>query len=333
VIGEVTRRRWRTRFAPAPTGFLHLGHVANAIHVWGIARAFGGEVLLRIEDHDRGRCRPEFERALLDDLDWLGFAPDIHDTASFRTGTPHVARQSDNGARYARALATLADVHQVYPCRCSRKEIAAASMRNGAVLPASAEFEELHYPGTCRTAQRPADDTAARRVWMPDVIESFVDLRHGPLEQRPALQCGDLLLRDRHDNWTYHCAVVTDDLAHGVDVIVRGDDLLESTGRQRWLRRALGGDTEPVTYHHALVRDPGGRKLSKSARDTPLSAWREGATDPALLIGHVAQRVGLQRDSRPCAAADVARWFAHDTWLGAAIAAARASRTDRANAE
>ena len=115
---------WRTRFAPAPTGYLHLGHVVNAIHVWGIARAFGGDVLLRIEDHDRTRCRAEYEDALLDDLDWLGFVPDIGSTDSFRaarhgTPHPHPQRQSDNENRYAAALAALSARDLTYVCTCT----------------------------------------------------------------------------------------------------------------------------------------------------------------------------------------------------------------------
>ena len=99
--------QWRTRFAPAPTGYLHLGHVVNALHVWGVARAHGGQVLLRIEDHDHTRCRPEFERALLDDLDWLGFTPDIGATDEFRAGDTF-RRQSNNRVRYTAALNSLA---------------------------------------------------------------------------------------------------------------------------------------------------------------------------------------------------------------------------------
>ena len=119
-----------TRFAPAPTGFLHLGHVASALAVWGVARAFGGRVLLRIEDHDRTRSRPEFERAILEDLEWLGFAP----------AEPPI-RQSDREARYRQVLGDLESMSLVYACRCSRKSIEATS----GSFPG-----ELRYPGTCR---------------------------------------------------------------------------------------------------------------------------------------------------------------------------------------
>ena len=109
-----------TRFAPAPTGYLHLGHVANALHVWAEARAHGGPVLLRIEDHDRERCRPEYETALLEDLDWLGFVPDIYPTDAFRVGRCE-SRQSDRGAIYDAMAARLREQGLVYACRCTRR--------------------------------------------------------------------------------------------------------------------------------------------------------------------------------------------------------------------
>ena len=111
-----------TRFAPAPTGYLHLGHVVNALYVWGTARAVGGRVLLRVEDHDRQRCRPGYETALLDDLDWLGLQPDVFPTDAFRTG-PCESRQSDRHAHYQRAAQTLIAHGLVYGCHCTRREI------------------------------------------------------------------------------------------------------------------------------------------------------------------------------------------------------------------
>src|SRR6266536_3395662 len=111
-----------TRFAPSPTGYLHLGHVANAIFVWGIARSLGGRVLLRLEDHDRGRCRPQYEAALLDDLVWLGLEPDLGSGDKLRAGTS-IWRQSDCGEIYASAVSRLATEASVFVCDCSRKDI------------------------------------------------------------------------------------------------------------------------------------------------------------------------------------------------------------------
>ena len=121
----------RTRFAPAPTGWLHLGHVANALVVWGVARASGGTVVLRVEDHDRQRCRPEFESGLVDDLEALGFEPDEPSTAELRTGAPSDHRQSDNGPVYTAAAAGLAERGLVYACDCSRTTFASWAAEHG----------------------------------------------------------------------------------------------------------------------------------------------------------------------------------------------------------
>ena len=197
---------WRTRFAPAPTGYLHLGHIVNAIHVWGIARAFGGEVLLRIEDHDRTRCRREYEDALLDDLDWLGFVPDIGRTDSFRAarhGQPHPQRQSDHEDRYAAALAALSARGLTYACTCTRRDIARHVPH--------AMGEEPRYPGTCRDAGHAEGQSLARRVRMADGVVPFDDRRLGPMRQSPAAQCGDLLGRERPLQWWHHPLLVHPD--------------------------------------------------------------------------------------------------------------------------
>jgi glutamyl-tRNA synthetase/glutamyl-Q tRNA(Asp) synthetase len=277
---------WRTRFAPAPTGYLHLGHLVNALHVWGIARAFGGAVVLRIEDHDRTRCRPEYEQALLDDLEWLGFAPDVYDLSSFRDDdVAHPARQSNQDARYRAALDGLERRGLVYPCRCTRRDIAQ-------VVP-HRPGEEPRYPGTCRHAGVPAEDSFARRVWLDNAPFSFVDLRLGALTQTPQQQCGDLLARDRHAQWTYQFAVVVDDITHDIDVVIRGEDLLASTGRQLQLASLLGR-TRPLRFlHHTLLVHPDGSKLSKATHDTSLREMRAAGLHADELLGEAARRAGL----------------------------------------
>jgi glutamyl-tRNA synthetase/glutamyl-Q tRNA(Asp) synthetase len=283
---------WRTRFAPAPTGYLHLGHLVNAMHVWGIARAHRGAVLLRIEDHDRTRCRPEYEAALLDDLDWLGLVPDVYGTASFREDyTTHPARQSNQNARYAEALAPLANAGLIYACRCTRRDIER--------LVPHAPGEEPRYPGTCRTAQVPLTESFARRVHLAPSAQRFTDLRLGAITQTPAEQCGDMLVKDRHDQWTYQCAVTVDDAVHAIDVVIRGEDLLASTGRQRQLAAMLGR-TQPLhVLHHALLVHPDGSKLSKATHDTALRDLRAAGAMPAELFGLAAQRAALVPDARP----------------------------------
>lgn len=297
-----------TRFAPAPTGYLHLGHAVNAAWTWGVARAFGGRVLLRIEDHDRGRCRAEYETALLDDLDWLGFVPDGTSTDDFRRGA-QAQRQSDNTARYAAHLARLEDAGLAYPCTCARTE---------------------RYPGTCRGRGIAPDATPARRVVMSPIgaagsagaaasvggtravdallgsAEHFIDLRLGPQSQDPEAQCGDMLIRDRHGNWTYQFAVVVDDHEQGIDLVIRGEDILDSTGRQLRLARLIGRAEPPRFLHHPLVRHPDGRKLSKSSRDTGLHELRAAGLSSQQVLGMAAQLGGLHADSAPVEMAQLA---------------------------
>lgn len=247
-----------TRFAPAPTGWLHLGHVLNARCVWEAARALGGRVLLRIEDHDRERCRPEYEAGILDDLDWLGFRPDVFPTAAYRAGRCE-GRQSDRDAVYRDAIEALRRKGLVYACDCSRRDIVAASAEPAA---------ELRYTGRCRDRGLPVTDGYGWRIRIDPGEEAFDDARLGPQSQSPSQQCGDVLLRDRLGNWTYQFAVTVDDWREGIDLVIRGADLLASTGRQIRIARLLGRARPPVFLHHALLMNSPEQKLSKSDRDT-----------------------------------------------------------------
>lgn len=277
-----------TRFAPAPTGFLHLGHVVNAIYVWGIARQAGGRVLLRIEDHDRKRSRPDFERAIHEDLAWLGFVPDEG---------PH--RQSERQEVYEAALGRLREQRLVYACECSRSEIAAASEPG----------EELRYPGTCAAKGLFEGLGRGTRVRLARSIERFDDLRHGPQAQQPFDQIGDLLARDRDGHWTYQFAVTVDDCEQGVTLVVRGDDLLSSTGRQLQLARLLGRTTPAAFLHHPLLMKTPTQKLSKADGDTSVRDLRQGGRTAADVIGRAAALVGLIARERPLAADEVPMLF------------------------
>ena len=273
----------RTRFAPSPTGYLHLGHVLNAIWVWREARERGGEVLLRIEDHDGTRCRPEYEAALLDDLDWLGFAPDVGPSDAFRAGRTEL-RQSNATHHYEAALDRLRAQGLAYVCGCSRRRIAAESP--------DIFNAETRYPGTCRRLGLEPGPGRGWRVVMDEGTETFDDLRLGQQAQEPAQQCGDVLVRDRLGNWTYQFAVVVDDLRQGIDVVVRGEDLLASTGRQIRLARLLGRSESPLFLHHPLIRKPSGEKLSKASRDTGIRELRAAgasATEVLRFVRDVAQ--------------------------------------------
>jgi glutamyl-tRNA synthetase/glutamyl-Q tRNA(Asp) synthetase len=277
-----------SRFAPAPTGFLHLGHVVNAAHVWGETRSRSGRVLLRIEDHDRQRSRREFEEAILEDLDWLGFSAD-----------EPMVRQSERGAIYEEALDRLRRRGLVYACDCSRGQIARATfppaladktgeLRRGSPKPPGEGGRpadaELCYPGACRDRGLAESPGVGLRVRLHPSVERFVDLRLGPQEQRPSDQCGDLLVRDRDGNWTYQFAATVDDLVQGVTLVIRGVDLLDSTGRQIQLARLLGRAEPPAFLHHPLIMKFPGQKLSKSDGDTGIRELRSRGWTPAQVI-------------------------------------------------
>jgi glutamyl-Q tRNA(Asp) synthetase len=282
-----------TRFAPAPTGRLHLGHLANAIYVWGLARRVDGRVLLRIEDHDRQRCRPEYEVALLDDLDRLGLAADEPSADELR-GRPSTYRQSDNDARYAGALANLRGHGLVYACDCSRTTFEAWRAAHGRA------WTGPGCPGGCRERGLSIDRAltgSARtglslRVVLGDGEETWKDVLRGP-STAPVAAGGDLPIYDRNGNWTYALCVVVDDLRHGVDMVVRGEDLLEATGDQVRLGRLLGRETPPIFAHHPLVSRPDGSKLSKADSDTALGELMNAGMTPLALLGEAAARVHL----------------------------------------
>ena len=249
-----------------------------------------------MEDHDRTRCRPEYEAAILDDLDWLGFVPDIASTDSFRAG-PSEFRQSDSGILYERALAELRDAGLAYVCECSRRDIAAE-------VPDRFN-EEMRYPATCRKKRLEPGPGRGWRIVMEEGPETFRDLRLGAQRQVPADQCGDLLARDRLGNWTYQFAVTVDDMRHGVDLVVRGEDLLESTGRQIRLARMLSRSAPPRFLHHPLLRKPGGEKLSKSSGDTGIRELQAKGHTPSQVIGRAAFLSGLSAEERALDSGDL----------------------------
>jgi glutamyl-tRNA synthetase/glutamyl-Q tRNA(Asp) synthetase len=256
-----------TRFAPAPTGYLHLGHVVNALHVWGAATAAGGRVILRIEDHDRQRSRAEFETALLEDLAWLGFQAE---------GPP--VRQRERDPIYRAALQSLIDQGLVYGCSCTRVQLV-----------------DGRYPNTCRELGIPLTDEVGWRVVMQPGVETFDDRMLGPQQQDPSEQCGDLLLRDRLGNWTYQFAATVDDYVQGITDVIRGRDLLDSTGRQIRLARLIGRAEPPRFAHHELVMKNATEKLSKSDGDTGVRDLRAAGWTPAQVLDQARQLSGLKK--------------------------------------
>ena len=277
------------RFAPSPSGRMHLGNVFSALLAWLSVRHAGGKMVLRIEDLDPDRCRQEYAEQLRRDLEWLGLDWD-------REQTP----QSQRTEAYAEAFARL----DTYPCYCSRNELHAASAphaSDGAVI----------YAGTCRdlTAAERAAKTRrpAWRVRVPDEEVSFVDGLQGEVRENLARECGDFILRRSDGVYAYQLAVVVDDAAGGVTEIVRGADLLRSTPRQLWLQTQLGLP-HPHYYHVPLLCAPDGRRLSKREHDLDLGVLRQTLT-AGQLLGKLAFLAGLLDRPEAASAAELTREF------------------------
>jgi glutamyl-Q tRNA(Asp) synthetase len=285
----VLPRGARTRFAPAPTGYLHLGHVANAIWVWGLAAEAGGRILFRIEDHDRLRCRPEYDTALQEDLAWLGFVAD-----------EGPVRQSDDDGPYAAALDRLRAEPLVYGCDCSRTTFEMWARDHGR------RWHGPGCPGDCR--QRGLSGPVLRAA-LGGGSERWMDAILGPCADEVAPD-GDLPVRDRDGNWTYAFSVVVDDLRQEVGLVVRGRDLLAATPAQIRLAHLLGREASLTFAHHPLVRRADGAKLSKADADTSVRELRAAGRASPDLIGEAASAVGLIGSAEPIAAEDVGRLFA-----------------------
>jgi glutamyl-Q tRNA(Asp) synthetase len=225
--------------------------------VWQAAHDRDGRVLLRIEDHDRQRSRPDYEAAILEDLAWLGFQ---HDGP--------VVRQSERDAAYRKALQPLIDRELVYGCQCTRAELAIGAGSRESGTGSREPGVEIPYRNTCRDRDIPLTDGVGWRLRIEPGSEAFFDEICGPQVQDPSTQCGDLLLRDRLGNWTYQFAVTVDDHLQKITDVIRGVDLLPSTGRQMRLARLLGRGVMPRFAHHGLVMKSESEKLSKSDGDT-----------------------------------------------------------------
>lgn len=262
-----------TRFAPSPTGLLHLGHAHSALTGWARARAESGRFLLRIEDIDPARCRPEFEAAILEDLAWLGLDWD-----------GPVRRQSEHLSDYATALDQLRGPGLIYPCFCSRKDIAAA-------IAAPHGPEGPIYPGTCRTL--PADlvrerqergDPYALRLDVAKALArtgplTFTDEREGIVAANPG-SLGDVVLARRDAPASYHLCVTLDDHLQGVTLVTRGVDLFHATHIHRLLQAILGLNT-PTYAHHLLLTNAAGERLSKRDGAASLQALRRSGLSAA----------------------------------------------------
>lgn len=285
------------RLAPSPTGRLHLGHARTFLLAWWHARARGGRVLLRIEDLDGARSRPELVDACRHDLEWLGLDWD---------GEPVL--QSRDTSALDGALERLVAAGHAYACTCSRRAIEAA-----ASAPHAADGE-LRYPGTCRdrwaspgAAERATGAPAGLRLRVPEGPVTLDDGFAGAFTHDVAAEVGDFLLARRDGVHAYQLAVVVDDARTGVNEVLRGDDLLPSATRQWHLARALGFEP-PRWFHVPLVVDASGRRLAKRAGDLALAALRAEGVDPRALVAWVAETAGMAPPER-ASAAELARDF------------------------
>jgi glutamyl-tRNA synthetase len=275
------------RLAPSPTGGLHLGHARTFFLAWLSARSRGGRMILRIEDLDASRVRPESAEGALADLRWLGLdwdeGPDLGGPSS-----PYV--QSGRREEYRTSLEELKAGERVYPCTCTRADIERAA---SAPHP---EDEGPTYPGTC--SDRTVEDAEALRdrpfAWrfrVPEGPVGWLDRFLGEVRIDPSRLGGDFVVARSGAGPSYQLAVVHDDAAMGVTEVVRGDDLVPSTPRQILLYRALG--REPPTHGHVpLGVTPDGRRLAKRDGSIKLATLREGGVDPARLVGWLARSCG-----------------------------------------
>ena len=281
------------RFAPSPSGRMHLGNAFSALLAWLSVRAANGKMVLRIEDLDPDRCRPAYAAQLREDLLWLGLDWDEEQTP-----------QSQKSAAYAAAFERLRSRRLVYPCYCSRSQLHAAS------APHASDGQAV-YAGTCRQltdAQRAQmTKPPAWRLTVPDEEISFTDGLQGPFSENLARDCGDFILRRADGVYAYQLAVVHDDAEAGVTQVVRGRDLLGSVPRQMYLQRLLGYPA-PEYYHVPLLTAPDGRRLSKRERDLDLGALRQTYT-PEALVGLLAYFAGLRPAPEPVTARQLAAEF------------------------
>jgi glutamyl-tRNA synthetase len=281
----------RGRYAPSPTGAIHLGNARTALLAWLDARATCGAFVMRVEDLDRARVVPGAEAALLDDLRWLGLdwdeGPDVG-------GSFNPYRQSERAALYEAAVARLLAAGRAFPCACSRADLARA-----ASAPHAAFEDEARYPGTCRGLPVVEVEARAAAQGRRPAVRfdgrgqpvTFVDLVRGPVA---ALTGGvdDFVLRRADGTAAYQLAVVIDDAAMGIGRVVRGDDLLSSTPRQLALYGALGLPA-PEFGHVPLVLAPGGERLQKRTRPLSVASLRARGLPPEAVVGALAASAGL----------------------------------------
>lgn len=295
----------RGRFAPTPSGRMHLGNVWCALLAWLDVRSRGGELVLRIEDLDRRKVPAGAEEALLDDLRWLGLDWD---------GEP--VRQSERTDVYQVYLDRLMETGLVYPCFCSHADLHAAEAPHASdgtpiyagtclrLTPAQVEEKRLWRNPGMRLRVPPAEDPAGTVRFSDDV--------YGPRAECLARECGDFIVRRSDRVFAYQLAVTVDDARMGVNRVVRGCDLLPSTARQIYLQELLGFDRPSYAHVPLLMAPEGDRRLSKRDRDCDLGFMRAHFGRPEVLLGRLAKLGGLRPTDEPVSAAELAQTFSWD---------------------
>ena len=287
------------RFAPTPSGRMHLGNVFSALMAWASVRSQNGSFILRIEDLDIRAHNPQYTSLLLDDLQWLGLTWDKG---------PYY--QSKRTELYQEALLDLRQQGLLYPCFCSRVDLHAAQAPH-------ASDGTYVYAGTCRNLSQSkreelsAHKIPATRMQVPNAIYTFEDRVYGPTSQNLAESCGDFIIQRADGVFAYQLAVVVDDADMGITEVVRGSDLLSSTPRQLYLQDMLGL-SHPIYAHLPLLVAPDGRRLSKRNHDLDLGVLRSQGKTPEEILGFLAYCIGLAEKEEPLSAAQVANRFSWD---------------------
>lgn len=293
------------RMAPTPSANLHVGNIFSCLVAWLAARASGGRILLRIEDLDVSRSKPEYIDGIMRDLESLGLLWDNRE----------IVYQSARREAYDAAYGRLEALGRIYPCFCSRADLHAAS--------APHVGERYPYPGTCRdltpeqVAERLRSRRPAHRLRVDEVRMRIDDAVQGPFMQDLGRECGDFIVRRSDGVYAYQLAVVVDDLASGVNQVVRGLDLLDSAPQQSFLRALLEPDAPDVEYAHVpLIVDAQGRRLSKRNHDQGLQGILEHFGDVEHFLGHLACTTGLRRTPEPTTAEELVDGFSFGLLAG-----------------
>ena len=294
------------RFAPSPSGRIHLGNILCCLLAWLSVRQQGGHMVLRIEDLDTARCPQRYARQMMEDLHWLGLDWDEGPEVGGSNGPYFQSQRTD---RYQAALEQLEAQGLVYPCFCTRAELHAASAPHR-------EDGQVIYPGTCRNlsaaqiAERSLRRAPALRLRVPEEEIGFTDGHLGAARENLARACGDFLLRRSDGMFAYQLAVVVDDAAMGITEVVRGADLLDSTPRQLYLYRLL--DLTPPSFCHVpLLLAPDGRRLSKRDADAGLEVL-QGRMSAQAVLGKLAYLAGFHPSAEPASAWELLEEFDWD---------------------